>query len=85
MHIVDIIRSINSFDESIGSGIFPSKCPCRRSFCLNEKNETYKDENRYNDLLEDNQVKFRPFEDGSMHKLIQREENIFPHLSIVDL
>jgi hypothetical protein len=38
-----------------------------------------------NGLLEDNQVMYQPFEDDWMHKLIQMEENIFPHLLLVDL
>ena len=30
-------------------------------------------------LLEDNLMKYPPFEDDSMYTLIQMEENIFPH------
>jgi hypothetical protein len=40
---------------------------------------------RRNNLLEDNQVMYQPFEDDLMHTPIQMEENIFQHLLIVDL
>lgn len=41
---------------------------------------------RRNDyILEDNRVKYQPFEDDLMNKLIQMEENIFQHLLFADL
>lgn len=36
-------------------------------------------------ILVDNRVKYQPFVDDLMYKLIQMEENIFQHLLLVDL
>jgi hypothetical protein len=83
--MVDTILSINNFDGSIGSTTLPSKCPCKRSFYLKNKKIKLFSFWRRNSLPEDNQVKYQPFEDDVMRKLIQMEENIFQHLLIVDL
>ena len=81
MHIVETIRSIKSFDGSIGSGTLPSKCPWRSSFCKNiASNESYDDDSY---LLEDNLMMCQPFVDDWMHKLTQMEESIVQH-SITD-